>query len=150
VPGQVPGVGKTTGTGESEMSAWSNLPNAGYIDRVLTHAKANPDKWAEARVAVRFKVYSAIRNTARGDAVWDVVWDAARGDAVWDAVLDAAQGAVRIEVWDACLALIAWDEAGELMGKTPQQLIALSDKGVHAATLLLPASIAMAETGGDE
>jgi len=128
------------------MSAWSNLPNAAHIDRVIAHVKAHHDKWASARDPAR----EADREADR-EAAWDAVYDADR-HAFSAAVWDAAWGAAGIEVWgpawDACLALIAWDEAGDLVGKNPQQLIALSYKGVHAATLLLPAGIAMAETGG--
>jgi hypothetical protein len=109
-------------------TAWYHLPNAAHISRVLAHVRANPQKWAAA-----------------SDAASDATWAAAR-KAAWAAVYDTAWAAA----WDACLALIAWDKAGELVDKTPQQLKALSDAGVHAATLLLPASIAMAGTGGDE
>jgi hypothetical protein len=55
-----------------------------------------------------------------------------------------------LETAEACAALVAWDGAKHLMGQPPQLLKFLSKHGVHAATLLLPASIAMAETGGDE
>jgi len=180
------------------MSAWSNLPNAAHIDRVLTHAKAHHDKWAASRDAAWDAFSAASRDASRAaayEAAWDEVYGAAydadygasmaaawaaayeaawraamdasreasRGaayEAAWRAAMDAsreasrgavwraAMAAARAAVWDACVALIAWDKAGDLVGKNPQQLIALSAEGVHAATLLLPASIAMAETGG--
>ena len=51
------------------MSAWSHLPNAKHIDRILASVKENPAAW----------------DAARG-AVWGAALDAARG-AVWGAVL---------------------------------------------------------------
>ena len=30
------------------MAEWSHLPNAGHIDRILAHLKANPEKWSAA------------------------------------------------------------------------------------------------------
>ena len=111
------------------MSEWSNLPNAAHIDRVLAHVRSHPDKW---------------------DAAWDTVWgaarDAARG-AAWGAARGTARGAARDAtwgaVWGACVALMAWDEAGELMDKPKSLLRFLAQEGVHAAVLLLPAVIAM-------
>ena len=106
------------------MSEWSNLPNAAHIDRVLAHVRSHPDKW---------------------DAVWDEAGGAVR-DAAWgavrDAAVDAARGA-RGATWGACVALMAWDEAGELMDKPKSLLRFLAQEGVHAAVLLLPAVIAM-------
>ena len=113
------------------MSEWSNLPNAAHIDRVLAHVRSHPDKWDAARDAV----WDAAR-----DAVWDEAWDAAR-DAAWD----AARGAAWDATWGACVALMAWDEAGELMDKPKSLLRFLAQGGVHAAVLLLPAVIAMEE-----
>jgi hypothetical protein len=95
------------------MNKWSNLPNAAHIDRVLAHVRANPDKWSAGRGAA-------------GDAAWGAAWDAAWG---------AGQG--------ACAALVAWDEAGELMDKPVSLLRFLAQEGVPAAVLLLPAVTAM-------
>jgi len=118
------------------MSEWSNLPNAAHIDRVLAHVRSHPDKWD----AVWDEAWGAARDAAwgaAGDAVWDAAWGAVR-----DAAVDAARGA-RGATWGACVALMAWDEAGELMDKPKSLLRFLAQEGVHAAVLLLPAVIAM-------
>ena len=107
------------------MSEWSNLPNAAHIDRVLAHVRSHPDKWDEA-----------------WDEAWGAAWDAARDEAR-DAAWGAARGAARVAAWGACVALMAWDEAGELMDKPKSLLRFLAQEGVHAAVLLLPAVIAM-------
>ena len=62
-------------------TAWTHLPNAAHIDRVLAHLKQHPDRW-------------------------DAAWDAAR-DAAWDAAWDAARGAIAALVaWDDCAYLL--------------------------------------------
>jgi hypothetical protein len=43
------------------MTAWSHLPNAKHIDRVLASLAANPEKWDAARYAAR-------------DAAWDEIF----------------------------------------------------------------------------
>jgi hypothetical protein len=132
---------------------WAHLPNAAHIARVLAHVRANPEKWDAAWGAARDSVWGAAR-----DAVWDAVWDAACDaacdaawgaawgaacDAVWYAARGAACDAARGAACDACAALVAWDEAGDLLSQPPKMLKFLSDEGVHAATLLLPAVLAM-------
>lgn len=112
------------------MNAWDDLPNAAHIDRVLAHSQSNPDKWSAARDAARAAAWGeakkAIRRIASRDAAWDEVRDAAT---------DAA--------WDACAALVAWDEAGDLMDKPASFVRFLAEEGVHAAILLLPAVVTM-------
>jgi len=122
-------------------NAWAHLPNAAHIDRVLAHLSANPEKWAA--------VWGAARGAGR-DAAWDAARDAVRG-AAWDAVRDAvraaawdtARDASRYAAWDACVALVAWDEVGDLLDQSPEVLKFLAEEGVHAAVLLYPAVLAM-------
>ena len=97
------------------MSAWAHLPNAQHIDVVLAHAKAHPDKWAST------------------------------SDASWNAALDAALDAARAAVRGACLALIAWDDAGALMDAPVDAVRTLAAAGHHPAILILPARLAMTE-----
>ena len=98
-------------------TAWANLPNAKHIDAVLAHLKRHPDKWVTAR-----------------STAWDAAWSAARG---------AARGAARDAAWDACSALIAWDDAGDLLAMPVDAVRLLAACGHHPAVLLLPAVIAM-------
>ena len=110
---------------KKKPTAWAHLPNAAHIDRVLAHVRANPDKWS---------------------AAWDAAWDAARGaarGAARDAARGAAWGAARGAAGGSCAALVAWDEAGELMDKPVSLLRFLAQEEVPAAVLLLPAAIAM-------
>ena len=108
---------------------WSHLPNAAHIDAVLASVKANPDEWSAA--------LDAALDAAWG-AAWDAAYDAARGaalDAAWDAALDAARYAI--------LALIAYDDCAHMLDSEPDDLRFLSKLGSHAATLMIPASIAL-------
>jgi hypothetical protein len=119
------------------MNAWDNLPNAKHIDAVLAHAKAHPQAWDaawdEAWGAAWGAAWDAARDAARG-AAWDAAWDATR-DAAWDAAGSAAQGAV--------LALVAWDDASEVLAMPVDAVKLLASCGDHRAVLLLPAVMAM-------
>jgi hypothetical protein len=144
---------------------WAHLPNAPHIDRILADLKARPEVWRAAWDAVwdaalgaargvawgaaRVAALDAARDAAR-DAAWRAAWGAAWGaalgaalDAAWDAALDAALDAARDAAWDALLALIAWDDCNHLLGYTPDEVRALAAIGSPAATLLLPAVIAL-------
>ena len=121
-------------------SAWSHLPNAKHIDRILTHLEAHPEKWAAAYTAAWAAAY-----TAAWGAAYTAAWAAARG-AAWDVARDAAWAAARGDAWGAIAAiaaLVAWDNCAHLLELTPDQLrmySRLSDD--PAAVLLLPAVIA--------
>ena len=51
--------------------------------------------------------------------------------------------AARSAAWDACAALVAWDEAGDLLSAPVVVLRFLAQEEAPAAVLLLPAAIAM-------
>jgi hypothetical protein len=127
------------------MSAWSHLPNAHHIDRVLESAKSHPEIWAAAWDAARYATMNAAR-----DAAWNAAMDAAR-DAAWNAAMDAAmyaaRGAARGAAWnaadDATVALITYDDASkylEMPGDHLRIWAILSED--PAAVLLLPAVVA--------
>jgi len=129
------------------MNAWDNLPNAKHIDAVLAHVKQHPDKWRTARDAARDAARGAALDAAR-DAARGAALDAARGaalDAARGAALDAARGAAWDAAWDACVALIAWDDAGDLLAMPVDAVRLLAACGHHPAVLLLPAVIALAK-----
>ena len=123
-------------------TAWSHLPNAAHIDRVLASVKAHPDKWVAAQ--------NATRGAAR-DAAWYAAWDAAGGAArdaawfaAWGAVRTAARyasyDAARDAAWGAIAALVVYDDCSQYLSMTSDQLrvwAILSEK--PAAILLLPA-----------
>ena len=137
------------------MTAWSDLPNAARIDRVLTHLREHPERWAAAKDAAKDAAWDAAKDAARGaaggaagGAARGAAWDAARG-AAWDAARGAAGGAA----WgaapgnarDALAALVAWDDCADLLCLPPDVLRARINLvgNDHAAALLLPAAIAM-------
>ena len=119
---------------------WSHLPNAAHIDAVLASVKANPDEWDAAWHAARNAAWYAALDApwhAARYAARDVAWGAAR-NAAWYAALDAAWHAAG----DAILALIAYDDCAHMLDSEPDDLRILSKLGSHAATLMIPASIA--------
>jgi len=119
------------------MNAWSHLPNAAHIDRVLESVKSHPEVWVLPRTSAWDAARDAARNAARG-AAWDAARIAARGAAwgsAWDAAWDAARGAI--------LALVAYDDAAKYLVMSSDQLktwAILSED--PAAVLLLSAVIA--------
>ena len=132
------------------MNDWSNLPNARHIDAIMLHMLNHPKKWGAARGAARGAAWDAARSAAWGatrGATRNAAWDArvatrgaatvAARAAVWDAARDAA--------WGACLALIAWDDAGELLDADMDLMKFLVEVQDPRAVLLMPARIAMQE-----
>ena len=134
-------------------TAWSHLPNAVHIDRVLASVKAHPGVWSSAWYAAsdwsgdraRAAASDAERTAARTAA-----WDAAR-DAERTAARTAARDEVRYAAWDAASAaargaisaLIAYDNSAKFLDMTSNELKmwgALSED--PAAILMLPAVIA--------
>ncbi len=127
---------------------WSHLPNAAHIDAVLASVKANLNDWEAAWYAASDAARNAARHAAR-DAAWNAArhaaYNAAR-DAAYNAARDAASDAARIAAWDAAwiaiAALIAYDDCAHMLDAEPDDLRILSKLGSHAATLMIPASIA--------
>lgn len=116
------------------MTAWSHLPNATHIDRVLAHLKAHPERWSAAWNAARGAAWNAAWNAARGNAGGNA--GGAAGNATWNAVRDAARSAVS--------ALTAYDDAAIFLSQTPEHLRTLYRIDPHPMFLLLqPAAIAL-------
>ena len=96
------------------MTAWSDLPNAVHIDRVLESVKKHPLIW---------------------DAALNAAWGAARA-----AARAAARVAARVAASDAILALIAWDDSAEFLDMTSDELEVWARLSSNpGAILLLPA-----------
>lgn len=135
-------------TTQAQPTAWAHLPNAQHIDDVITWCgTASPATWGASLDAARGA------SPAARDAAWvaarDAAWDAARDAAwvaAWGAARDAAQDAAQDAPWDAAwgaawgavCALIAWDDAGELLGKPLAHIDGIRALGEHAAVLLYP------------
>ena len=131
------------------MNMWDYLPNAKYIDWVITSLKQHPDIWTSAPMAAWNAAWDAAR-----DAAWWAARDAAR-DAALDAALRAAwsaawysargaiRGALRDAAQSAILTLIAYDDCATLLDMPSEQLktwALLTEQ--PTAMLLLPAVIA--------
>ena len=118
----------------NEKTAWSHLPNAVHIDRILASVTAHPDVWGAARDAARFAAWADAR---------DAAWYAAKyatGDAARIAARNAACDAAKYAAGDAMVALIAWDDSAQYLSMTSEQLkmwYHLTER--PACLLLLPA-----------
>jgi hypothetical protein len=131
------------------MNAWSHLPNACHIDRVIKSVNSHPKIWGAARDAAHNEdwyaayvaAYGAAWIAAQG-AAWIVARDAAYV-AAQAAAYVAAQDAARFAARDAIAALIAYDDASKYLDMPSDHLrfwAILSEE--PAAVLLLPAVIA--------
>ena len=99
------------------MNAWSRLPNACHIDRVLESVKSHTE-------------------------IWDAIWDEARLSSRY-AALGAARYAAWNAAWGAITALIAYDDASKYLDMPSDHLrvwAILSED--PASVLLLPAVVA--------
>ena len=135
------------------MSAWSHLPNAAHIDRVIASVEEHPEAWSDAYTAdwdsalgVALDLaweFARSSLSARDSLVWDAAWESSR-NAVWDAGCDAFRDAAWKSAGSAILALIAYDDCAKYLSMSSDQLrvwTILSEN--PAATLLIPAVIAL-------
>jgi hypothetical protein len=123
------------------MNAWSHLPNAHHIDRVLESEKSHPEIWDAAMNAAR-DAAEVVDWYAAMNADWYAARIAAL-DADRDAAMNAARDAAWGAAWGAITALIAYDDASKYLEMTSDQLrvwAILSED--PPAVLLLPAVVA--------
>ena len=125
-------------------TAWTHLPNATHIDRVLADVAKRPEAWEAAQDAAWDEALNAARDAA-WDAALDAALDAAR-DVALDAAWDAARNAARNLTRSAVLALVAWDDAGLMLDQPVSVVRARAAAGDPAATLMLPAIVALTLT----
>ncbi len=135
-------------------TTWNELPNANHINLVLASLESSPNDWAAA-----WMFYCHSNSPTYGDpaASWRVAQDVAdvakRGTAkyaTWIAARDATHNAGSYEERDAAyraarrsiLALVAYDDCVHMIDSDTDELRILSKLGSHAATLMIPASIA--------
>ena len=119
------------------MSAWSHLPNAAHIDRVIESSNSYPEVWNVAYDSAWDAAWDAAYTAARGGA-----YTAARG-AARDAARGGAWGGAWDAAWNAVLAFIAYDDAANYLAMPSDQLKAWAILSENpAAILLLPVVIA--------
>jgi hypothetical protein len=122
------------------MSAWSHLPNAVHIDRVLALIKSHPKLWDQAWSQVWNQAFDQAWGPASRQArdqawyqAWDQAWDRARADQA----SDQARGTI--------LALVAYDDCAKYLNLPIDQLQMLYQLTEHPACILLqPAVVAFA------
>ena len=123
---------------------WQQLPNAAWIRWLEQHAKTHPqvleqawdglwhyrgdDGWVEGCQALA-------RDGQDRRQYWNQAWNW-----VWDRTTNEIPSQA---VANVLLALIAYDDAGSMMGMTYEQLLVWAEVSDHAAArLLLPAVMA--------
>lgn len=125
-------------------TAWSHLPNAAYIDRILADVKANPAHW-NATLTVNQYLKSIHNWSATENAAMDAIKIQARYQ-TWIAARDAA--ASGFATLFTIFALIAWDDAGDYLNLSVDQVKKWALLGDHKAALMLPAVLAFEKSKG--
>jgi hypothetical protein len=113
-------------------NAWSHLPNAQHIDRILADLKANPSHWDMPRLKERENIKDNIVFANVPGWAWYMTQQA---------IYKLAYGRSYFVVRDVMLSLISWNYISELLDMTNSQVYELSildDKAV----LMLPAVLA--------
>lgn len=133
-------------------TAWSNLPNAAHIDRILADVKVNPDHWNAGRDDASNEASNAARHVASNAArhvIWGVASNAARHvarhaawDAAYNAISNAAFDAISNAAYNPITALVAWDEASDYLNSSVDQVKIWALLGDKKAILMLPAVLA--------
>jgi hypothetical protein len=139
------------------MSAWSHLPNATQIDRVIASLKKHPEIWDAAWNTVwraknnpTWDMARESRQNLIRDRAQIAAWVASR-NVSWNARQVGAgrigRGSARFEsyngAWDAALALLAYEDCEQYLNMSSEELHAWATLTEQpAAWLLLPAVIA--------
>ena len=122
-------------------TAWSHLPNAAHIDRILTSLGADPDAWGVSQTSERNDALKAASCASRGaqrGAAWAAVKHAS-WYAAWGADRGADRDAARVAAQDALLALIAWDDCAVFLDMPLDAIRLAAVSGDYPAILLIPA-----------
>jgi hypothetical protein len=121
------------------MSAWSHLPNAVHIDRVLASVNSHPEVWDQSMDQVSEQARDQAWHQAWYQA-WVQAWDQGRKqarDQVWYQVRHPARCSL--------LALITYDDSAKYLKLSIDQLQMLYHLTEHPACLLLqPAAMVFA------
>jgi hypothetical protein len=148
------------------MNAWSHLPNAKHIDRVLASVKSHPKLWYQARDQAWVQAWQPAWDQAKGRAwdqaceqardqawvqawqpawaqvgrAWVQVWQPAR-DQAWDQAWYQARDQAIRQVTGPLLALIAYDDSAKYLNLPIDQLKMLYHLTEHPACLLLQPAV---------
>jgi hypothetical protein len=128
-----------------DMNLNENIPNSKYIESVLKHAKEHPEKWEATWNAAHASDWYKSRESTRHLA-WQTAWDLVRQNKmflIWDTATERVDYKIRQSVCGTILALLAWEDSGELLEKDPVTIQLMSVMGHHAAILLYPSRLAM-------
>ena len=135
------------------ITAWSHLPNAKHIDRILSHFKSHTADWDAARDEnmdeSRSAAWRVAKHVVEGVNI-DAIWWAAHS-ALYDVTIRLGRAMTLTENWNpvwyharhaawcTILALIAWDESAEYLNLSSKQVRIMALLGDNKAILLLPA-----------
>ena len=120
---------------------WVDLPNAKYIDWVLDDLRTETKTWnlvtdsglIFVKYKPRFMASHKIRELGR-DEIHSQVWNAV-GDLAWYSPRQS-----RVIARDTLLALLAWDDSGDLLNSDIDHLMIMCRLESPAAILLLCAA----------
>jgi hypothetical protein len=113
------------------MAAWSHLPNAIHIDRVLASAKANPKEWDQASAKANPKEWEQAMGQAH-DQARDQVWYQVSVRLPWRPA-EWARGAL--------MALATYDDCAKYLKLPIDQLNMLYQLTEHPACILLQPAV---------
>jgi hypothetical protein len=130
-------------------TAWSHLPNAEHIDRILKDVKVNRGRWLAASTKAETVIEEEVRIAAM-DEYCRVAWDNDISQSIWSALLDSPGRQFRFSswaeawdaAWDAMVSLVVWDDAGDYLNLSVDQVQELAMLGDKKAILMLPAVLA--------
>ena len=130
------------------MNAWSHLPNAVHIDRILASVKSQPESWDQAIDQVFYRARGQVCYQAWDRARAEQVWDPAR-EQVWDQIWKQTWNEARDQAWDqgrsALLALITYDDCAKYLELSVDQLKMLYQLSEHPACILLQPAVLVFE-----
>jgi hypothetical protein len=129
------------------MNAWSHLPNAAHIDRVVASVNSHPEVWNQVWSQSLSKAWARAAERVRYQAC-----EQARDQAshqVWYDACDQVSNQVSNQAWDQArdvlLALITYDDSAKYLKLSIDQLQMLYHLTEHPACLLLqPAAMVFA------
>ena len=117
------------------MAAWSHLPNAVHIERILTSFRNNSEQWTGAWCERQLVEQHSAWNQVRRDLM-SAGWNEYRSAAL---IKDVAP--VWGTAWDAILALVAYDDSAKYLDLPIDQLKMLYALTEHPACALLQTAV---------
>ena len=122
--------------------AWSRLPNAKHIDRILACLRDHPSIFHRQ---IRRNADTRELENGAFTAAWIAVRDAQQPNRIkaWQDCHQRMRSRAETVAWDAIAALIAWDHAGDFLKLPVEQVRVLGLLGNNAAILLYPTILTM-------